>query len=265
MSATRKATSSKKKWQAVQTRYTWHLHPPFNNKFDHSQWWSGQVKPEPEAALYELARRHPLVNEIPPKEIPLPGVQLPTLPSFLEPKPSLRLTQHLGMKSWPKLTASERRNWKSSIGMMKGFDFRPIESLSIDITRQADLTIGQQRNAQIVLAKNIKGYCGFWGLYAEPTDREWEAAISQCAVEAHRQGYVLIAVMPNLATGKAGTAIVKQYREHHRLYPHPQPAQRARWQDWLTIISVFEKMISGKWDSQIFARYRRVLDDIRFT
>ena len=121
---------------------------------------------------------------------------------------------------------------------MKGFDFRQIESLSIDITRQAHLKISQQRDEQFTLTKNITwdcGFCGFWRSYAKPTDNEWEAAISQCAVE------------------------------HHRLYPYPQPTQRARTLDWLSIISAFENMTSGKWDSQIFVRYRRALDGIRFT
>jgi hypothetical protein len=276
MSAKRKATPLKKKWQAMRARYTWHLPPPSDRShwpFDYSHWWNkaGQAKVKPEAALYELARRHPLVNETPPRQVPLPGFLFPgvapaTLPSFLEPRPSLRLTQRLGMKSWPKLTAPERRNWRSSIGMMKGFDFRPVESRSIDITRQADLKISQQRISQIALLKNTKTYCGFAGMYAEPaepTDQEREAAISQCAVEAHRQGYALIAVAPNLAAGKAGNAMVKQYREHGRLYP--QAKQRARWEDWLLLIASFEDAeTSHKAYAQEFARYRRAVDGIQF-
>ncbi len=242
MSASRKTTFSKKKWQATRRRYTWHLRPPFNTEFDRSHWWRGSGKVEPEAALYELARRHSLASEIPPEQIQLPGTSpLVALPSFLQPKPSLRLTQRFGMKSWQKLTASERREWKSNIGMMKGFDSRPIESHSIDITRQADLKIIQQRNTKMTLTGNATGYSGFLGSlasFARPTDQEWEAAISDCAVEAHRQGYVLIAVAHNLAAGKAGTALVKQYRKHSRLYP--QRKQRERWEDWLLLIEEFE-------------------------
>ena len=270
MSAKRKTVPSKENWHAMRARYTWHLRPPFKDEFDRTYWWQGkdQSKIEPVAALYELARRHPLVNETPLEKTSLPGVPLPKVPTIFETKPSLRSTQRLGMRSWLKLTASERRNWKASISRMKGFDFRQIESLSIDITRQAHLKISQQRDEQFTLTKNITwdcGFCGFWRSYAKPTDNEWEAAISQCAVEAHRQGYVLIAVTPNLTTAKAGTAMVKQYSEHHRLYPYPQPTQRARTLDWLSIISAFENMTSGKWDSQIFVRYRRALDGIRFT
>jgi hypothetical protein len=75
----------------------------------------------------------------------IPGTELPSLPSIFQPKPSLRLTQRLGLKSWLKLTASEQREWKTAIGKMKSFDFRPIESISINITRQANLQISQQR------------------------------------------------------------------------------------------------------------------------
>ena len=130
----------------MRARYTWHLDSPFDKEFDHTHWWGESVKVEPEAALYELARRHPLVCETPPEKIQLPGTSpLAALPSFLEPRPSLRLTQRLGMKSWPELSASERRNWKSSIGVMKGFDFRSKKAMCINVTKLAHSAIIKQR------------------------------------------------------------------------------------------------------------------------
>jgi hypothetical protein len=269
MSAKRKATPSKRNWQAMRARYTWHLDSPFDKKFDHSHWWNGQAEVEPEAALYELARRHPLVNETPPEKISLPGVSAPTLPSFLEPRPSLRLTQRLGMKSWPKLTALERRNWKSSIGRMKGFDLRPKEARCMNITKAAHSAIMQQRqDALRTGAEYVKELCGLgWlGSFTNPTDHEWEMAIVQQAIEAHRQGKILLAVAPNLTADKVNSETSQIYREFSKLSPSTQPLQRARRADWLPIISEFEDMVmaNGKW-SQIFARYRRVLDGIRFT
>ena len=266
MKGNRKASTPKEIWQAKRRRYTWHLLPPFKVKFDRSQWWKKEPNEiEPAAALYELARRHPLVNETPPERTPLPGMELPILPSIFQPKPSLRLTQRLGLKSWPKLTASERQAWKTGIGRMKSFDFRPCESISINITRQADLRISQKWHDDFFHAQSTNGYCGLHS-YGSPTDQEWKDAILQCAAEAHRQGYVLIAIEPNLTPDKAAAAMLKQYREHDRAYLSPKPKQRARRDQWMYIISDFEEMVmeSGKWNAQIFARYRRVVDGIQF-
>jgi hypothetical protein len=162
MNAKLKSTSSKENWQAVRARYTWHLRPPFDKEFDGSHWWNGQSKFEPEAILYELARRHPLVHETPPEQIPLPGVSPVTLPPFLEPWPSLRLTQRLGMRSWPKLTASEQQSWKSSLGIMKGLDRRSEKALCVNVTELARASIGQQREKTLTAyADTMKAQSGF--------------------------------------------------------------------------------------------------------
>lgn len=247
----------------MRARYTWHLRPPFDKEFDRTRWWNGQSKFESEAILYELARRHPLINETPPEKISLPGVSSAKLPSFLEPRPSLRLTQRLGMRSWPKLTASEQQRWKSSLGFMKGLDRRSEKALCVNVTELARASIGQQREkALTAYADIIKAQSGFgWlSLFDSLKDHEWEKAISQCAVEAQRQGYILIAVAQNLPVGKAGNVMAKQYRECR------QRAQRARPDDWLAIIREFENdEAEAGAKSQVFARYRRVMDVMRFT
>jgi hypothetical protein len=100
-----------------------------------------------------------------------------------------------------------------------------------------------------------------------PTADEWESAIAQCAIEAHRQGYVLLAVAPDLAVDDAESVMAKKYREHLDLYPPLHPHQRARWVDWLPLISAFEDaelQQGGAKSSQIFARYRRALDGVHF-
>jgi hypothetical protein len=99
-----------------------------------------------------------------------------------------------------------------------------------------------------------------------PTAAEWESAIVQCAIEAHRQGYVLLAVAPDLAVDKAESLMAKKYREHLKLYPPLHPHQRARWESWLPIIAEFEddEASGAKAKSQVFARYRRALNAIHF-
>jgi hypothetical protein len=265
--------------QAIRNRYTWYLHPPFKAKFDRSHWWDEhpytgpEAAPyEPEAALYELARRHPLVAEKTPINATLPGSEpLIPLPSIFGPKPSLLWTRRLAMRSWVKLTKSEQSAWKSHMGKSKGLDLRPPDSLCRNITGLAHSAIIQQRaDQQRTWAENLTGpYSGLGWLpgRTSPTDREWEAAIAQCAIEAHRQGYRLLAVAPDMAAHKAQSVLLKEYQEQLRLYPSAKAIQRARWQDWLPLISKCEDAEAGgdKQREQVFVRYRRVVDAIRFT
>jgi hypothetical protein len=58
--------STKQTSPAIRARCTWHLHPPFDRTFDRSRWWTGPDAPkeiDPDAALYELVRRHPRVGQ----------------------------------------------------------------------------------------------------------------------------------------------------------------------------------------------------------
>jgi hypothetical protein len=269
-----KAASQKSVWQAIRRRYTWHLRLAFKRRFDHSHWWKDKENEiESAAALNELARRHPLVNETPPKIPPPPGTSFVTLPSFLEPKPSLRSTQCLAMKSWPKLTTAEREEWKSSIGVMKGLDFRDNENLCISLTKLAHTAIFQLRQIRHredmqtwpEILKGVFEIIGFQSLAANPTEQEWEATIAQQAIEAHRQGYFLLAVPSKLKADMANSAMSKAYGECKKLFPSTEPSQRARWHDWLPLIESFEKSGPGDKDyAQKFNRYRRALDGIRF-
>jgi hypothetical protein len=264
----RRVALRKETRQAVHRRYTWHLRPPFGDEFDRSQWWKGQPDVEPVAALYELARRHPLVVEEERILVPLPGSPPPIpLPSIFEPRPSLVWTRRLRMKSWLRLTKSEQDNWKSSLHKMKGLDFRPKEFLCRSITEAARSTITQHR-AEADKARAESGPPWF-ACYPprQPADHEWKTAIAQCAVEAHRQGYLLLAVSPDMAADKAQSVMAKSYREHLKLYPSTGRLQRERSEDWLTLISEFEKVeAKGQKDTrQAFVRYRRALDGILFT
>jgi hypothetical protein len=101
-----------------------------------------------------------------------------------------------------------------------------------------------------------------------PDTKTIEAAIARRAVEAHRNGYVLLAVAPDLAAGKAKSLMLGEYHEHLKSYHPAKTARRVRWQDWLPLISSFEDaelQQGGAKSSQVFARYRRVVDGIRFT
>lgn len=255
----------KENWQALRRRYTWHLYPPFDAEFDSSHWWEKQPTNDPIAALYELSRRHPIVAETELERIPLPGSEpsIP-LPSIFDVRPSLRWTCRLGMKSWVRLTKKEQSQWKSAVGQLKGLDFRPKESLCVDVTRLAHLAILHSR-ASDRSGTELTGF-GWCGIFSEATDGEWETAIARQAVEAYRKGYVILGVAPDLKRDKAESVILKTYREHSKLYTSSHPGKRARWQDWLPLISEFEndEIRHKKAKSQVFNRYRRLLDSIHF-
>lgn len=268
MKAKRKAASYKLAWEANRQRYTWHLRPPFARRFDCSHWWKGlpDSKIEPVAALYELARRHPIIPEIPAAAALIKATAaqelLDPLRSFYERRPSLRSTRLLAMTSWPKLEKFQQDDWKSSIGKMKGLDLRQMNSLCFNVTELARSAVYQTREND----RKLFNYPHV-GDYSEPTDQEWETAIAQQAIAAHRQGHLLLSVVPDLAADKVASLTAKIYYDHQRHFPPTKQKHRARSQDWLDIISKFEDAENRKDKdmSQLFIRYRRVMDAISFT
>jgi hypothetical protein len=129
------------------------MHPAFCKHFDCSHWWEGGLEPEPAAALYELARRHPRVREHWLRAVAAvklnhrrlrvgPGHPLFGRGTFrniildhnlckgsgvdtdTRISPSLYWTGLLGLKSWANLDFTERQNWVTTVGYMKGIDLR---------------------------------------------------------------------------------------------------------------------------------------------
>jgi hypothetical protein len=289
--------------KTIRKRYTWHLRPAFRDHFDCSHWWDGNSVIEPGAALYELARRHPFVREHWLKAISgLKGRHRklgvgPRHPFFgqgkfseaiLDPHwfsnytrfnadapvpPSLYWTCTFGLKSWAQLDYTDRNNWLFSAGHMKGLDFRQQELQCRSITQLADWKIRDKR--EIALGDKVKGLKRGLeigrvinaDLAAHPrTAEEWQAAISETAVELQRQGYLLLAFAPDLTVDKTTSLAAKAYREDRRMYSKKaQP--RARVENWLPLISAFEDAESrtGGAKSQVFTRYRRAVDGLRFT
>jgi hypothetical protein len=186
--------------------------------------------------------------------------------SILEPKLSLRYTIRYGFKSWPKLTGSEQTEWKSSLRNLKGFDFRPEQSRCHNLTSFALSSIYEHREHG-PMASLPFGLGGPGWLHWNPTDDEWKEAIAEAAVQAHREGYVLLAVAPDLAPDKLRSAVAKNYRNHLRLYPPAKPVQRARVEQWLPLIADFEDAEAGrqKQTRQQFIRFRRALEGLSFT
>jgi len=301
VSRKRKASSPKASWLSLRRRYTWHLRPPFKSQFDRSHWWKAQSEIEPVAALYELARRHPLVRETWIRSfaaatrsrrgiaIWLPGIRQSWTEKIMRPPagsapvpPSLYRTCLFGLKSWAKLDYTDRKNWESCVGYLKGLDFRQGELQCRSINVLAHWRIIDERKdalrkkGQINDNAHAQTHEKWEAAYDKnlsvlhndlavnpPTAKEWEAAIGYRAVEAYRQGYLLLAVAPDLQGDKAALLMEKVYRSTRRMYPSPK--QRARWQNWLPLITSFEDAeMSHKAYAQQFARYRRALDSLLF-
>lgn len=261
-----KAKPKKQNWEALRELYTWHLRPPFDKEFDCSHWWTGlpDSKIEPIAALYELVRRHPIVGwaqELPDKSIF--GLRTPIAWALI-----------VGLKPWPRLSALKQHGWRLCAGNLKGLDFRDASERCFSIERDVLSHMGLKRLfAQ--KRKYNRMTCGKACHLVEkdmvrdpPHAKDIEAAIARRAVEAHRRGYVLLAVAPDLAAGKAESLLSEEYHEHLKSHHLAKTARRVRWRDWLPLISAFEdaelKQGGGK-SSQSFARYRRVVDGVRFT
>jgi hypothetical protein len=156
---------------------------------------------------------------------------------------------------------------------MRSFDERSNESLSGNLTQATYEALFRaqeeiERETTASMPSEFSGL-GWWGWISFPSQSEWEKAIADAAVKAHRQGRILIAVEPNLAPDKAADAMKKAYLLCSHQDSTAVTTERARWQQWLDIIVAFENSVTGgnipaKANSQLFARYRRVIDGIVF-
>jgi hypothetical protein len=286
-----KSASKKQIWTAMRRPYTGHLRTPFKAKFDRWHWWKDETLKSdvsPSAALYELARRHPLVREAWLRNFAAAthgrrgvAVWIPTIREKWDNKiiraeptvslpPALYWTCLLGLRSWAKLDSTEQSNWKASAGSLKGLDLRDEELQCRSIIQDADCEIrSQRRNA---LGDKVKGRTSQEtgkivnrDLAVNPvTPEEREAAIAHRSVEAFRQGYLLLAVAPDLHSDIAGSIMEKVYGFARRR--DAQTKKRARWKDWLPLVAAFEEAEStnGKQTSQVFLRYQRVINGISF-
>lgn len=263
MSAKPKTASAKDNWQAVRARYTWHLRPPFSDQFDCSHWWEGKSQIEPVAALYELARRHPLVGQLRLKG----GV-------LKSESGAIRCLWHTGLKSWPKLDPANQEFWEDAAGHIKGLDCRHELEQCDSITLSALCTVLLKHGGALKRKAKGMSHEQYNQLVALKCFRDphladkWEAAIVQEAVAAHRQGHFLIAVVPDMATREAELLLAKTFRRHQGILTPPH--QRSRFNTkWLRLISQFENEIINrpanlKINPQTFIHYRRAMDGIHF-
>ena len=294
---TQKNAPAKESWQALRERYTWHLRPPFKDQFDRTHWWKGKqaakqrVTPQPPfvfgksapgtaekngdstldpvaalcelrrrtrisihiadstldpvSALYELARRHPVIGEL---RLNMNGE---SARKFMEDAPDeIHCLLKVGLKSWPKLTRNEQMSWQLSVGNQRGVDCRPESEQCYSISAEARHSI---TFAQVFGALKQQA----------PTVEDKEQSVASCAVEAHRKGYRLFALAPDLSADKAASLLSRQYESHSLLGLRPMKKERARCESWLGVIADFEKVATDRKQtakSPVFTLYRRAVD-----
>ncbi len=309
MNAKLKTAPKRNTRQAIRARYKWYLQPPFENTFDHSHWWKGLPDSEISsvAALYELARRDPLVGEMRTKfshaswygqelRAPLVGDAKERMASKAfddlgqQPK-AIHCLCLIGLKSWSKLDWRNQEYWEMSAGKMKGVDCRHDIERCNSITLMARSEIIIQRMRSLKLGKpafQFRVGAGKNNDYVAPVHPqahkeaidllskhliqkpikpvEMEKAIARTAIAAHRKGDLLISVAPDLTVDEAIILLEREYRGHQKLTQSIK--QRASFsKNWLDLISEFEDAEAAheKVRSQVFVRYRRAMDGIRFT
>jgi hypothetical protein len=199
----------------------------------------------------------------------------------------------IGLKSWPTLDWRDQEYWEMSAGKMKGVDSRHASEQCYSISSEALCDIIHKRRHALKLGRKAGQFWVKTGTKNTDEDSvapvhprafeksteivakhllenpisaaEIEAAIAEVALAAHHQGHWLLAVAPNLTHAAAAHLLARRYREEQKRYPRPK--HRARWEDWLPLISAFEDAETqhGGAKSQVFIRYRRALDGIRFT
>lgn len=266
----------------MRERYTWHLRPPFKDEFDLSHWWNNEQQIKPVAALYELARRHPLVGE--PRlrvrdtswykaqtcDRPLSGPVLrQALVDLKQKSEALRCLCLIGSKPWPLLSEKDQRLWSSAARKMKGVDCRSVRESCYRLP-SSNLEIAMWPSDPPTHGLQILDDCiapGPQGKRLRFSDDPLEAEIARHAIGAHRQGYILIAVASDLTAEKAAPALVETYREHPDLYPQGKSGQRAYWKKWLLRILAFENAETNraqKAKSQVFNLYRIALEGLFF-
>jgi len=260
MNAKQKATSSNVSWQGIRMYCAWHLRSEFKDKFDNSHWWKNQSDFDSAAALYEIARRHPLVCEY--------LIGMPGLPKISSIHPISFLCLY-GLKSWPKLGLLNQTVWRKVAGNLKGVDCRGNAEKCFSIEREASNIIKSKRafttkKYQKKTFEQVSRLVEKDMIKRRPSTLEMEAEVKRNAIAAYRNGYLLIAVAPDLAVDNAESHMAKEYCQHrarNRIYK-----QRARWESWLPLISEFEDAEASrqKAKSQLFVRYRRMLEGIAF-
>ena len=199
----------------------------------------GEAVVESIEALYEISRRHPIVFVI----------QInPKLLDALPRSPLLEILVSFAMKSWPKLSAPEQETWRFMAGSIKGVDARTDSERCRSVEDEAVGNIQMKRaftdkKYKKMRTEKVSRLVGEDMRRSPPLRKEIEAEIKREALFAYRQGDLLIAVAPDLASSDAERLMLKiwnQQRTEHGIHK-----QRARWQEWLSLITRFENEVTS--------------------
>ena len=196
----------------------------------------------------------------------------------------------IGLKSWPMLGEDEIKFWRRSAGNIKGVECRTKYAEFHSITEDARMCCFLKRWTSMPQGKD---HDEFWSLLQEisrirknggsidqppavkflqklnklitenpVSDAEMEASVANFAIKAHRDGKLVFAIAPDLKQDRAEGLLAEQYREDLKRLPRNN--KRSRTENWLPLIAVFEddSIKGGIVKTDVFLRYRRVIDRI---
>lgn len=288
--APKDAKQNKREWTRLRRRFNWYLRTPFSKAFDRRHWWATEETIEPEAALYEVIRRHPVVREIWIKSFRAhmrhkyrdlihcwnPQVEkfwvakMKQVPSQLKVSNILSRVCSTGTKSWAQLDLTERQNFEISVGKTKGIDNRAPEQKCRSIIDLAESRVFENRRATMVKPKMpFAESCRLTleSLQASPaTEKEWDDAIASESIKVFKSGYQIFAVSSDLNPSEAASSMKEAYEFQYWQFQEPMMEKRARAEDWLKVIAEFEvaENTKSKAKSQLFKRYRQIFDGFQF-
>lgn len=103
-----KEDSKHKMFRREAEQFLWHLRPPWNETFSHKHWWGKEPeKIAPEAAMWEVLRRHPVIEDI-----------HRNMPSEYQQRDLLKLplcVGYLALKTWPELGNKEQQMFSAAL------------------------------------------------------------------------------------------------------------------------------------------------------
>jgi hypothetical protein len=199
----------------------------------------------------------------------------------------------IGLKSWPMLSGRNQDYWEASAGKIKGVDCRDDIECCRSIRLMADAELFRSRAVAAKLGQKSLTFKVKAGsrsnsgretvqpvdpsAFEEGLDRvidelkknpitndELEKEIVHQAIDEYRAGHYLLSIAPDLSHDEARNLLSKQYAQEQK--QRQQSKERARWNDWLPIIKVFEKdeEFPGRAKAPVFTAYRRLFENLQF-
>jgi hypothetical protein len=263
MSDNKKATPSKRSQERQEAeKFLWHMCQSWRKKFSHDAWWKqNPTKPDAEAVVWEMLRRHPRTESLLNKE------GLNTFSSELE-----FFMAFYGNLSWPMLSKKPKRvrsQWTETLRELPpqhGFSPPSLHSLSEVVTvigGSGDSDVNRIRElgkkfwdsipTGSYAVKEFKKAQEIWMNSSPKTGCVSGSGVNWEAFKCISSGGVLIGFDPKYPNVEK--IVQKKVSEiasaERRKIGVLDTAGRSFWQDWLQVIQDFEQAELSRGNKQI--------------